>query len=607
MTSLFQLAPGVQLSRMDTSTMEETYLAQLPDGQRFQLSPQLYHLLECMMHSVSLAELAKNFQQRTGQALSEDKLTYIIEHMLHPQGLLAGGRNSDINASRQSSSALALHFNKKLIQARHLYPISQALTAFYNPFLVITLLILVVVAHITTYAKLGIPPQLDSTKVPLFWVYTLTIISGLWHEMGHLSACQKWQCGHGSLGIGLYFFSPVFYVDVSSAWQLSRWKRVTVDLGGIYFHLLFTICLCATYFVTQQTFQLWVIVAIDIMILMNLNPLAKMDGYWLLSDIIGIPNLHKRTGETLRYIVISLLQRIGLSKDSPTLNNFGRVRRSTETALIAYTIMSVLIWPLALLLLIPTLFQVLLSYPGLWQHSILNLVDAFRIADFATIGLELGHLLFPLFILANLAVLMIRLVIPLKNFFARRIAMNDKTRWIFVGSSIGFLVATLAIGLTLLVLRPNLQKPDIGGLPIGEVAPDFEAVTVEGEVIRLSDFQGHPVLLKFWSPECLHCVNEMPVVKEAYDRFSSNIIFLTVAAQTPVNVVESFSKEQDIDFPVILDPEGTILRLYQIKRIPFTYLIAPDGKIQSTLIGTQTLEELEQELEACQKCNIQLP
>jgi putative peptide zinc metalloprotease protein len=94
---------------------------------------------------------------------------------------------------------------------------------------------------------------------------------------------------------------PVFYVDISAAWRLPRWQRIIIDLGGFYFQMVLTLILYTVALLTRQAILLFpVIIAMDMSMLYNLNPMFKFDGYWLLSDIIGVPNLHRRIGKYLK-------------------------------------------------------------------------------------------------------------------------------------------------------------------------------------------------------------------------------------------------------------------------------------------------------------------
>lgn len=85
------------------------------------------------------------------------------------------------------------------------------------------------------------------------------------------------------MGIGFYFFNPIFYVDVTAAWRLNRWQRATVDLAGVYLQLVqrFPFGLWRA---TGDTTWLSAILITDFFVISNLQPFIKVDGYWLLSD-----------------------------------------------------------------------------------------------------------------------------------------------------------------------------------------------------------------------------------------------------------------------------------------------------------------------------------
>jgi putative peptide zinc metalloprotease protein len=92
------------------------------------------------------------------------------------------------------------------------------------------------------------------------------------------------------MGVGLYFIYPVFYTDVTDGYRLGRWARVRTDLGGIYFHLIFVLGLMALYLVSGQEVFLAVVMVISFDILYNLLPYVRLDGYWALADLTGVPD-----------------------------------------------------------------------------------------------------------------------------------------------------------------------------------------------------------------------------------------------------------------------------------------------------------------------------
>jgi hypothetical protein len=134
---------------------------------------------------------------------------------------------------------------------------------------------------------------------------TLAILgASLFHEVGHCAAVSAFGARVGRIGFGIYWLSPAFFSDVSSAWTLGRWKRVVVDCGGIYFQLL----ACAIYAIAatilhshniQTALQTSIMVNL-VSVLCSLDPMLKYDGYWIISDALDIPNLRRRSEGAVR-------------------------------------------------------------------------------------------------------------------------------------------------------------------------------------------------------------------------------------------------------------------------------------------------------------------
>ncbi|HWI52303.1 MAG TPA: hypothetical protein VNT01_09220 [Symbiobacteriaceae bacterium] len=122
---------------------------------------------------------------------------------------------------------------------------------------------------------------------------------GLAHELGHGSATVRFGRRPGNMGVAFYLIYPVFYSDVSSVWVLPRSQRAVVDAAGAYFQTAFsTACLLAYYWWPSPTL-LWTAILSDYSMLMIMNPFLKMDGYWMLSDLTGLPNLRSQSNKAL--------------------------------------------------------------------------------------------------------------------------------------------------------------------------------------------------------------------------------------------------------------------------------------------------------------------
>ncbi len=138
--------------------------------------------------------------------------------------------------------------------------------------------------------------------------------------------------------------------------------------------------------------------------------------------------------------------------------------------------------------------------------------------------------------------------------------------------------------------RPAIPRP-------GNPAPDFELQTPDGGSIRLADLQGQAVVLNFWASWCGPCRAEMPELQRAYDQFSANgLVVLGVNQGEPVAIVNDFMAQLQLSFPVVLDQQLQVSRLYQVNSLPTTLFIDRNGMIQDLVIGQMNEAILKEHL-----------
>ena len=117
------------------------------------------------------------------------------------------------------------------------------------------------------------------------------------HETAHGLACKRFGGTVGTAGLTLLFFMPLAYVDVTSSWRFrSKWPRIATAAAGIYAELfvasIATMVWAASAPGTLQTMALNIAVTAGVSTLVfNANPLVRFDGYFILSDLLGLPNL----------------------------------------------------------------------------------------------------------------------------------------------------------------------------------------------------------------------------------------------------------------------------------------------------------------------------
>ncbi len=105
------------------------------------------------------------------------------------------------------------------------------------------------------------------------------------------------------MGVGLYLVWPAFYCDVTDAYRLNRAGRLRTDLGGVYFNAIFALLAGAVYFATGEEAALLAAVVQHIILLQQLLPLLRFDGYYVLTDLTGVPDILSRIKPIFRSLV----------------------------------------------------------------------------------------------------------------------------------------------------------------------------------------------------------------------------------------------------------------------------------------------------------------
>ena len=134
-----------------------------------------------------------------------------------------------------------------------------------------------------------------TTNLPALW--TLLVVLKVLHEFGHAYACKRFGGYVPEMGVFMIFFTPSAYVDASASWGFpSRRHRIIVALGGMYFESMIALLALAVWCMTppgplHSMAQYSILLSTAITIGFNANPLMKYDGYYVLSDLLGMPNL----------------------------------------------------------------------------------------------------------------------------------------------------------------------------------------------------------------------------------------------------------------------------------------------------------------------------
>jgi putative peptide zinc metalloprotease protein len=155
-------------------------------------------------------------------------------------------------------------------------------------------------------AAAGTTLDFQHNLVNVFLLYGTFVVIKSIHELGHAFACRRFGGECHELGLMLLVLVPTPYVDASTAWSFpSKWERAFVGLAGMIVEL-FVAALCAFVWrftnaeayplVSQLAYNAMFVASVSTVIF-NANPLLRYDGYYILSDLLEIPNLRQKSTE----------------------------------------------------------------------------------------------------------------------------------------------------------------------------------------------------------------------------------------------------------------------------------------------------------------------
>lgn len=151
--------------------------------------------------------------------------------------------------------------------------------------------------------------QSQSVLAPgnLFLLYAGMVLIKTFHEFGHAYFCRKFGGEVHVLGIMLMIFTPIPYMDATSSWGFrSRWRRILVGAAGMIVELFIAALAAFVWVNTGQgvvhslAYNMMFVASVSTLIF-NLNPLLRFDGYYMLSDLLDIPNLHQKALKQLKH------------------------------------------------------------------------------------------------------------------------------------------------------------------------------------------------------------------------------------------------------------------------------------------------------------------
>jgi putative peptide zinc metalloprotease protein len=301
-----RLLPGTELigQAAGSGLREPPYLVRRRDGQLVQLS-QLLYVLASHMDGRELAAIADGAGARLDVRIAPEQVAYVAEHKLTPLGLVAGRDGSSPRLERRTA-LLALKFRAGIVPGGAVNALAGVLRVLFWPPVVIAALSALLACDVwlgTSHGTGAGTRVIIRTPALGLALLAFVLLSAAFHECGHAAACRYGGARPGRIGIGIYLIWPVFYTDVTDSYRLSKAGRVRTDLGGVYFNGLVALAATAAYFLTGFEPLLVLVVTEQILILDQFIPWVRLDGYYVVSDLVGIPDLFARIKPVIASLV----------------------------------------------------------------------------------------------------------------------------------------------------------------------------------------------------------------------------------------------------------------------------------------------------------------
>jgi len=123
-------------------------------------------------------------------------------------------------------------------------------------------------------------------------------------------------------------------------------------------------------------------------------------------------------------------------------------------------------------------------------------------------------------------------------------------------------------------------------------APDFRLQVRGGDALSLSELRGKVVMINFWATWCAPCRQEMPLLDQIYRRYQDlGFTLLGVNVERDSRLADVFLRDTPVSFPILLDPEEKVSRLYDVAAMPSTVLVDRQGNLRKVFHGYRPGDE----------------
>ena len=304
-----RLAAGVEPigEYQGSGLAQATYLVRNAGGQVVHLSRLLYLVVSAIDGRRTVGEVAEQVTAGFGRTVSAGNIEFLLANKLAPLGLLAvADPAAAVRPPQKDAGLLTLKLRRTIVPEGGVQFLARLFRPLFRPVVVALVLAALIASDAWLFGSGRVGPASRYVLLHpllLLLVLGLSVASMLFHECGHAAACRYGGARPGVIGMGLYLIWPAFFTNVTDAYRLGRGGRIRTDLGGVYFNAIFVLPLTAAYLATGYAPLASAVVLIHLEIVQQLLPSLRFDGYFILADLIGLPDLFRRIGPTLRSLI----------------------------------------------------------------------------------------------------------------------------------------------------------------------------------------------------------------------------------------------------------------------------------------------------------------
>jgi putative peptide zinc metalloprotease protein len=299
-----RLADGIELlgEYEDSGFKEPHYVARRADGQTIQLTRLLHLIAERADGRSSYDDIAGSVSEDLGRKVSDENVQFLVDKKLRPLGVLTQKDGSSPKL-KKADPMLALRFRAALVPERATRVLTSIFYPLFFPPVILAVVAALVAVDVWFFFIHGVA---QSTREMLYNPLLLLMVFGLvalgtaFHEIGHATALRYGGGKPGEMGAGVYIVWPAFYTDVTDAYRLGRGGRIRTDLGGVYFNAIFLLGIVGAYAVTGFEPLLVLVLVTHLQMFQQFLPFLRLDGYYVVADWTGVPDLFSRIKPTLK-------------------------------------------------------------------------------------------------------------------------------------------------------------------------------------------------------------------------------------------------------------------------------------------------------------------